>query len=62
MIVLQDWLVILTAHYNEHYGIAEFGERAASAQMDVSFSQCEALQPLARLVFALLRSPLLQVR
>eukprot|EP00959_Pyramimonas_sp_CCMP1952_P391993 8214244-Pyramimonas_sp.AAC.1 len=56
-----DWLVILTAHYNEHYGLAEFGESAGTAQLDVAFSHCEALQSLPRLVFALLRSPLLQV-
>jgi len=60
-LLLQDWLVILTAHYNEHFGLAEFGERAASAQLDVAFAHCEALQSLPRLVFALLRSPLLQM-
>jgi hypothetical protein len=58
-IVSQDWLVILTAHYNEHYGLAKFGEGAAAAALDVTFAKCDALQQLPRLVFALLRSPLL---
>ena len=51
--------MILTAHYNEHFGLAKFGEGAEAAALDVTFAQCDALQQLPRLVFALLRSPLL---
>ncbi|XP_047307710.1 protein transport protein Sec24-like At3g07100 [Impatiens glandulifera] len=57
-ILLHDWLVILTAQYNE---TCEYGRRiSAGNQIDVSFSQCPQLQSLPRLVFALLRNPLLR--
>ncbi|KAK3267501.1 hypothetical protein CYMTET_23947, partial [Cymbomonas tetramitiformis] len=59
-LLLQDWLVILTAQYNSHCGIATFGESAATAPLDVTFSKCEALQSLPRFVYALLRSAILQ--
>ncbi|TYH69994.1 hypothetical protein ES332_D05G089100v1 [Gossypium tomentosum] len=36
------------------------GSSSITAQMDVTFSQCPQLQPLAHLVFALLRNPLLR--
>lgn len=58
-ILLHDWLVILTAQYNEAYKLAHY-ENGSSSRTDVAFSQCPQLQPLPRLVFALLRSPLLQ--
>lgn len=58
-ILLHDWLVILTAQYNEAYKLANY-ENGSSSRIDVAFSQCPQLQPLPRLVFALLRSPLLQ--
>ncbi|GAB2285548.1 Protein transport protein S23 D [Dionaea muscipula] len=63
-ILLHDWLVILTAQYNEackqliQYG---GGGSTAAADIDISFSQCPQLQPLPRLVFALLRNPLLRL-
>lgn len=59
-LLLLDWLVILMAHYNEHYGTTAFGEAAASASLDVTFAKCEALQTVPRLVFAMLQSPLLR--
>ncbi|MQL96470.1 hypothetical protein Taro_029138 [Colocasia esculenta] len=56
-ILLHDWLVILTAQYNE---IVHYDNRNKISDIDVSFSQCPQLQPLPRLVFALLRNPLLR--
>ncbi|TYI80434.1 hypothetical protein E1A91_D05G087300v1 [Gossypium mustelinum] len=60
--LLHDWLVILTAKYNEAFKHIQYknGSSSITAQMDVTFSQCPQLQPLARLVFALLRNPLLR--
>nr|KJB55613.1 hypothetical protein B456_009G085000 [Gossypium raimondii]KJB55614.1 hypothetical protein B456_009G085000 [Gossypium raimondii] len=57
-----DWLVILTAKYNEAFKHIQYknGSSSITALMDVTFSQCPQLQPLARLVFALLRNPLLR--
>ncbi|KAG9440267.1 hypothetical protein H6P81_020432 [Aristolochia fimbriata] len=60
-ILLQDWLVILTAQYNEAYKLVEHGNESLLSRVDVAFSQCPQLQPLPRLVFALLRSPLLRL-
>lgn len=59
--LLHDWLVILTAQYNDTYKIIQYnsGNKILS-QIDVAFSQCPQLQHLTRLVFALLRSPLLR--
>ncbi|KAL6005289.1 Protein transport protein S23 D [Asimina triloba] len=59
--LLHDWLVILTAQYNDAYKVVHYeNERgSSSSRIDVSFSQCPQLQPLPRLVFALLRNPLL---
>eukprot|EP00898_Chlorokybus_atmophyticus_P008263 jgi/Chlat1/8438/Chrsp80S07919 len=56
--LLQDWLVFLTAAYCEHYGFAQKGNPAIM-NVDVSFSKCARLGPLPRLVFGMLRSPLL---
>lgn len=59
-LLLHDWLVILTAQYNEAYKLAQYKNGSSvTAQIDVAFSQCPELQPLPRLVFALLRNPLL---
>ncbi|TYG67581.1 hypothetical protein ES288_D05G087500v1 [Gossypium darwinii] len=60
--LLHDWLVILTAKYNEAFKHIQYknGSSSITAQMDVTFSQCPQLQPLAHLVFALLRNPLLR--
>jgi hypothetical protein len=59
--LLHDWLVILTAQYNDASKIVQFKNGGSIAsQIDVAFSQCPQLQPLPRLVFALLRNPLLQ--
>ncbi|CAH1452419.1 unnamed protein product [Lactuca virosa] len=59
--LLHDWLVILTAQYNEviKTGVTEYGSSSGSL-IDVTFSQCPQLQALPRLVFALLRNPLLR--
>ncbi|PWA99596.1 Sec23/Sec24, helical domain-containing protein [Artemisia annua] len=59
--LLHDWLVILTGQYNEACKNApnEFGSSTGSL-IDVTFAQCPQLQPLPRLVFALLRNPLLR--
>ncbi|KAK9079171.1 hypothetical protein SSX86_000841 [Deinandra increscens subsp. villosa] len=59
--LLHDWLVILTAQYNDAYKKApnEFSS-STGTPIDVTFSQCPQLQVLLRLVFALLRNPLLR--
>ncbi|XP_031387826.1 protein transport protein SEC23 [Punica granatum] len=59
--LLHDWLVILTAQYNDAYNLVQYKNgNALTTQVDVAFSQCPQLQPLPRLVFALLRNPLLR--
>ncbi|KAI7730448.1 hypothetical protein M8C21_009534 [Ambrosia artemisiifolia] len=59
--LLHDWLVILTAQYNDacKNAPAEFGSSNGTL-IDVTFSQCPQLQTLPRLIFALLRNPLLR--
>ncbi|XP_057955400.1 protein transport protein SEC23 D [Malania oleifera] len=59
--LLHDWLVILTAQYNDAYRLVQYNNGSSTSQIDVAFSQCPQLQPLPRLVFALLRSPLLRL-
>ena len=59
-LLLRDWLVILTAQYNQHFTLAQFGQPLTFPQLDVAFSKCPQLQPLPRLVFSLLRNPLLK--
>ncbi|KAJ0976718.1 hypothetical protein J5N97_012192 [Dioscorea zingiberensis] len=59
-LLLHDWLVILTAQYNDAYKLAQHESGSVVSRVDVAFSQCPQLQPLPRLVFALLRSPLLR--
>ncbi|KAL2240072.1 protein transport protein SEC24 [Sesamum indicum] len=60
-ILLHEWLVNLTAQYNDAFKIAEHTRGSLNTSpVDVSFTQCPQLQPLPRLVFALLRNPLLR--
>ncbi|KAK6926568.1 Sec23/Sec24, helical domain [Dillenia turbinata] len=59
--LLNDWLVILTAQYNDTVKLARYENGSSAAHVDVAFSQCPQLQPLPRLVFALLRNPLLRL-
>ncbi|CAI9105648.1 OLC1v1004624C1 [Oldenlandia corymbosa var. corymbosa] len=59
--LLHDWLVILTAQYNDALKLLQFEHGSSGPQVDVAFSQCPQLQPLPRLVFALLRNPLLRL-
>lgn len=54
--LLQDWLSILAAQYNRHI-LGLSGDTAMQA--DVAFEAVEALQPVPRLTYGLLRSPLL---
>lgn len=59
--LLHDWLVILTAQYNDAYRLVQYRNGSSiTSQVDVAFSQCPQLQHLPRLVFALLRNPLLR--
>lgn len=61
-ILLHDWLVILIAQYNDIYKLVQSDHRSSTTiNIDVSFSQCPQLQPLTRLVFALLRNHLLRL-
>jgi len=60
-ILLQEWLVILTAQYNDAYKLIQYSNGSSlRSQIDVALSQCPQLQPLPRLIFALLRNPLLR--
>ncbi|CAA2959279.1 transport SEC24 [Olea europaea subsp. europaea] len=60
-VLLHDWLVILTAQYNDACKIVQYESGSlTTANIDVAFSQCPQLQPLPRLVFALLRNALLR--
>ncbi|CAL0304014.1 unnamed protein product [Lupinus luteus] len=60
-ILLQEWLVILIAQYNDAYKLIQYSNGSSiRSQIDVGFSQCPQLQPLPRLIFALLRNPLLR--
>ncbi|KAL0460792.1 UNVERIFIED_CONTAM: protein transport protein Sec24A [Sesamum latifolium] len=60
-ILLHEWLVNLTAQYNDAFKIAEHTRGSlTTSPVDVAFTQCPQLQPLPRLVFALLRNPLLR--
>lgn len=58
---LHDWLAFFIAQYNKAYKIVRSANTGVS-DIDVDFSNCSQLQPLARLVFAFLVSPLLEVR
>ncbi|KAI4334228.1 hypothetical protein L6164_018944 [Bauhinia variegata] len=60
-VLLHDWLVILVAQYNDDYKLVPYSSGSSiSSQIDVTFSQSPQMQPLPRLVFALLRNPLLR--
>ncbi|KAM7496929.1 hypothetical protein LguiA_021343 [Lonicera macranthoides] len=60
--LLHDWLVILAAQYNEACKLVQYDHGIPrTTHIDVAFSQCPQLQPLPRLVFALLRNPLLRL-
>lgn len=60
-ILLHEWLVNLVAQYNDAFKLTEYGRGSLStSHVDVGFSQCPQLQSLPRLVFALLRNPLLR--
>ncbi|CAK8576394.1 unnamed protein product [Lathyrus sativus] len=60
-LLLQEWLVILAAQYNDAYKLVQYSNGSSTrSQIDVAFSQCPQLQPLPRLIFALLRNPLLR--
>lgn len=60
--LLHDWLVILTAQYNDACKVVRYEHGSSTnALIDVAFTQCPQLQPLPRLVFALLRNPLLRL-
>uniref|UniRef100_A0A0E0DDW3 Sec23/Sec24 trunk domain-containing protein n=1 Tax=Oryza meridionalis TaxID=40149 RepID=A0A0E0DDW3_9ORYZ len=56
---LRDWLVNFIAQYNKAYKVVRSGGTGMS-DIDVDFIHCSQLQPLSRLVFAFLLSPLLQ--
>jgi len=56
--LLQDWLVILIAQFNMSTAQAS---NEQPPEVDVTFEDCAALQPIARLVYVLLQSPLLSV-
>lgn len=60
-ILLHEWLVNLVAQYNDAFKLTEYGRGSlTTSHVDVGFSQCPQLQSLPRLVFALLRNPLLR--
>ncbi|KAJ4724828.1 protein transport protein SEC24-like [Melia azedarach] len=53
--LLHDWLVILTAQYNEALKLVSYKNgNPVTSQIDVEFLQCPQLQRLPRFVFALL--------
>ncbi|KAI5064713.1 hypothetical protein GOP47_0019408 [Adiantum capillus-veneris] len=58
--LLHDWLIILTAQYNDFCKLARFGQSTTMNNLDVTFSHYPKLQVLPRLVFALMRSSLLR--
>jgi Sec23/Sec24 helical domain len=59
--LLNDWLVILTAQFETHKPSVSDNNGSLMSQIDVSFSQYPELQPLPRLIFALLRNSLLRL-
>lgn len=58
-LLLQDWLIILVSRYNEAFGLATCGGIDESQSIDVTFQSCYALSTIPRMIYALLRSPLL---
>ncbi|WOL02294.1 protein transport protein sec24-like [Canna indica] len=59
-LLLHDWLIILLSQYNDAYKLVQYENKNSISNIDVAFSQCPQLQSFPRLVFALLRSPLLR--
>ncbi|XP_042068367.1 protein transport protein Sec24A-like isoform X1 [Salvia splendens] len=60
-ILLHEWLVNLVAQYNDAFKLVENGRGSlTTSRVDVAFSQFPQLQSLPRLIFALLRNPLLR--
>jgi hypothetical protein len=47
-LLLSDWLVILTSHYNHETGVASFDPDDVSA-VDGAFTSCVPLQAIPRL-------------
>lgn len=60
-LLLQDWLIILVSQYNHCFDLARFGDIDDSQPLDIEFKECIALQPIPKLVYALLRCPLLSM-
>ncbi|CAD7704802.1 unnamed protein product [Ostreobium quekettii] len=58
-LLLQDWLVILAASYDKLTHRHGEGQLHEQGQPFVPFEDCEALQAVPRLVYGLLRSPLM---
>ncbi|GMH33418.1 hypothetical protein BSKO_01252 [Bryopsis sp. KO-2023] len=60
-LLLQDWLVILAANYMQNKTVSHGGHLSETTQGDFSlpFDGLESLQLIPRLVYGLLRSPLL---
>ncbi|CAL9119198.1 unnamed protein product [Musa textilis] len=59
-LLIHDWLVILLSQYHDAYKLVRYENGCSTSNIDVAFTQCPQLQSLPRLVFALLRSPLLR--
>lgn len=60
-LLLRDWLVILAAHYNAHYGVRAFGTPSEDpGPVDCTFAECPALASLPRIAYAMLEGPLLR--
>ncbi|RRT74508.1 hypothetical protein B296_00003755 [Ensete ventricosum] len=59
-LLIHDWLVILLSQYHDAYKLVRYENGSSTSNIDVAFTQCPQLQSLPRLVFALLRSPLLR--
>eukprot|EP00195_Chlamydomonas_chlamydogama_P017072 CAMPEP_0202896248 /NCGR_PEP_ID=MMETSP1392-20130828/5266_1 /ASSEMBLY_ACC=CAM_ASM_000868 /TAXON_ID=225041 /ORGANISM="Chlamydomonas chlamydogama, Strain SAG 11-48b" /LENGTH=777 /DNA_ID=CAMNT_0049581523 /DNA_START=303 /DNA_END=2636 /DNA_ORIENTATION=+ len=57
--LLRDWLVILATNYHRTTMPTASPQQLLSAQVDLNFVEAPPLQRLPRLVYALLRSPLL---
>ncbi|KAG2486738.1 hypothetical protein HYH03_014664 [Edaphochlamys debaryana] len=58
-LLLRDWLVILALNYHRNVHSNLTPQQLSTVPADLHFSQAPLLAPLPRLVYALLRSPLL---
>lgn len=54
---LQDWLTILLSKSNEHQKSPDYQHSLA---LDLTFSSYQTMRPIPRLVFGMLKSPLLR--